>query len=473
MAFKRSTRAVTGLALGLIIAVVVGILGNVAADAAPTQAESGGSYLGRVGMNSNGFWFGANDAGAAYSRLAAGGVTRVREDFNWNAIEPQRGQFNWSRPDTMMTAASRAGVEVLGILDYSAAWASSDPSGNRDEHFAPRDNADYAAYARAVVRRYGPNGTFWSQHPELTAQPVTAMEIWNEPWGWWSWRDEPNPAAYAAMARAAAEAIHAADPSVKVVMEASLLQARHDGATAGWIDQVLGAQPALKSLVDVFSLHPYPYPKQNGPNVDRNDPRWDYRQIELVRQTTISLGARKPIWVSEIGWSTAPEADGAVTEAQQSRYIQDAVVRAFTNWPYVERIYLYSDDRDGSNRRDLEAWFGLFHGDGSAKPAWSALTQMIRDSGTATPPTTTPPTTTPPTTSTTRPPTTTAPPTTSTTRPPTTTAPPTTSTTRPPTTTPPTTTPPTTTPPRSGAVLMPARLVVRVLGRVLYYDPAV
>lgn len=446
MAFKRSTRAVTGLALGLIVAVVVGILGNVAVDAAPAQAESDASYVGRVGMNSNGFWFGANDASAAYSRLAAGGVNRVREDFNWNAIEPQRGQFNWSRPDTMMTAASRAGVEVLGILDYSAAWASSDPSGNRDEHFAPRDNADYAAYARAVVRRYGPSGTFWSQHPELTPQPVTAMEIWNEPWGWWSWRDEPSPVAYAAMARAAAEAIHAADPSVKVVMEASLLQARHDGATAGWIDQVLGAQPALKSLVDVFSLHPYPYPKQNGPNVDHSDPRWDYRQIELVRQTTVSLGARKPIWVSEVGWSTAPEADGAVTEAQQSRYIQDAIVRAFTNWPYVERIYLYSDDRDGSDRRDLESWFGLFHSDGSAKPAWSALTRTIRDSGTTTPPATTPPATIPPTTT-------------------------------PPATTPPTTRPPatttTTTPPRGGAVLMPARLVVRVLGRVLYYDPAV
>ena len=448
MASKRSTRAVAGLALTLIVAVVAStVVGNVAADAAPGQGESASGYVGHVGMNSNGFWFGPDDATDAYSRLADAGVTQVREDFNWNATEPQQGNFDWSHGDSLMTASSRTGVEVLGILDYSASWASSDPSGG--QQYAPRNNAEYAAFARAVVRRYSAGGTFWSQHPELNPQPLTAVEIWNEPWGWWSWRSGPNPGAYAGMARAAAEAVHAANPAVKVVMEATLLQVRQDGASAGWIDRVLAAQPTLKDLVDVFSIHPYPYPFNNGPKVDHADPHWDYQQVALVRQTTVALGARKPIWITEVGWSTAPSADGGVTESQQSTYIHDAIVRAFTDWPYVERVYLYSDDSDGSNRSDLQAWFGLFHSNGSPKPAWNNLVHLMQTSAPV-PPTTTPPTTRAPTTT-----------------PPRTTP----STTTPPTTTPPRTTPTTTPPTNRRPVLMPAKVAVRVSGVVIYYDP--
>ena len=40
---------------------------------------------------------------------------------------------------------------------------------------------DFARFLRALVARYGPNGSLWAEHPEVAAQPVRDWQIWNEP----------------------------------------------------------------------------------------------------------------------------------------------------------------------------------------------------------------------------------------------------------------------------------------------------
>ena len=346
---------------------LAGLLGLAASSS--VGADSG-AWSGRVGVAGHLIWYA--DQQSEMTRLRAGGVDWTREDFLWDTIEPTKGSFNWSWPDHLMTSSSKTGMKVLAILDYSAKWASSGPNG--DATYPPRDPADYAAYAAAVARRYGPGGTFWSAHPELAPQPLTAVEVWNEPWGYWDWKPNPDPAAYARLTKAAAEAVKAANPSVEVLMAGDLLQVRTDGKIVDWLKNVLAAESALKTLVDALSVHPYPYPRDLGPYDDRPDPRWDFRRLELIHQTDPG----HPIWVTEVGWSTAAGVEDAVSEAKQATYVRGAVERALGQWgSYVERVFVYSWDKSNGTADDREGNYGLRRADGSPKPAWAALTSLL------------------------------------------------------------------------------------------------
>ena len=50
-----------------------------------------------------------------------------------------------------------------------------------DRRLAPARPGDFAAFLTALVTRYGPNGSFWAEHPEVVTQPIRAWQIWNEP----------------------------------------------------------------------------------------------------------------------------------------------------------------------------------------------------------------------------------------------------------------------------------------------------
>lgn len=419
-------------ALGLIAALAVGLvaLGGTTGSAGAASAETVPSpYADKIGLCTRAFWLSAAEGTDLYQRLMDHGVTSVREDFSWEHTEPSRGNFDWSRGDNMFTAASNTGMEILVILDYAAPWAAMVP-GNFQS--MPSNINAYANYSAKVVERYGPGGTFWAQHPELTPAPVRTVEVFNEPWGFWGWPGDPDPTYYARMARATTEAVHATNADVDVLISGDLLQARRDPHDVrGWVDAVLDADPGLGRIVDGYSIHPY---HMGGPNDARPDPRWDYSKVAQIRQITTAHNANQPFWITELGYSTARNVEDGVSEATQARYIRESITRAFTDWPYVKRYFYYSYQRDSGDPNDAPGGMGLIRADGSMKPGWTTITNMLA------PRTVTTSTTAAPTT---------------------TTAPPaTTSTTVPHTTT------------TQAAVLGPARLAVRVLGRIFYYDPA-
>jgi hypothetical protein len=365
-------------ALAVLVGALVSPLGGFAAAApatAPVVTEAS-PYAGRVGMNSHMLWYDPGTSEEVFRQQVEGGVTHTREDFVWSVLEPQRGQHDWWRADNLMTGAARAGMQVHGIIDYSAPWASSQGTNTQA---LPAGNDDYARFAAAVAERYGTGGSFWASHPELTPVPVRSLEIWNEAAGFWNSAPNPDPARYASLAVAAAQAINTADPQMQVLIDGSLHQSRTDGQQRDWISAVLAAQPFLASLVDAYSVHPYPQPPGTGPWAG-GDRRWSYAQVLDVRERTAAAGAAKPIWITEVGWSTATGAEGAVSEATQASYLSNAITRAFDEWGHiVERVYLYSFDRDGTDPADREAFFGVRRHDGSFKPAWSAITGLLAD----------------------------------------------------------------------------------------------
>lgn len=341
-----------------------------------TAEAPGASPLSEVvGLTHNLMWDLEADPDTELAELAACGVRAIREDLLWEAVEPEPGRFDWARSDEILQAAARHEIEVLGILGYSAPWSSSGATGEGfDRNDPPADAADFARYAAAVVSRYGPEAEMWRGG----RSPLLGVEIWNEAWGWWSWRPDPDPPAYAALAREAAEAVRAASPGTKVVLTADAYQLRRDGTRPPWLEAVLEAEPTLPELVDVYAVHPYPDPRDAGPLDEQDDPRHDFRRVADVQEIAEAADAVRPVWITEVGWSTA-DADGGVSEDEQARHLLDAVRVAATDWPFVERVFLYTWTRDREDPTDLESGFGLRRLDGSHKPAWQALVGLLAD----------------------------------------------------------------------------------------------
>jgi polysaccharide biosynthesis protein PslG len=337
------------------------------------------SVADRVGVSSHFFWLGRGDAVSRMGQLRAAGVRWLRDDFNWDRIQPTPGQFDWARTDNLMAAASETGMQVLGVLTYSPAWASSDPTGGGRRQFGPSDPAAYARFAAAVTDRYGRGGAFWAEHPELDPQPLRAIEVWNEPHGHWSW-GTPDPAAYAALFRATVSAVEPRR-EVRVLLSADNLQVRQDRAIRPWFTEVVRADPGVLRLADGLAVHPYPQPWFRGPNDRSSDPRWRFERATAPTATARVRGVRLPVWITEVGWSTEPSADGSVDEATQARFIREAVLRVTGEWAgSVARMFLYTYGDNPDEANPLHRGYGLRRADGSPKPAWDALSALLRSS---------------------------------------------------------------------------------------------
>ncbi len=154
----------------------------------------------------------------AFQRMRTTGVETVRTSFRWDLAQPtEGGAFDHSITDAVVARASQRRLRVLPIVIVAPRWARIG-----DDTFAPpRDRSEYAAYLTALVGRYGPTGTFWSENPELPRLPIRAWQIWNEPHLPFQWSVGPGvdwAKGYARLLRGASRAIDDADAGAQVVL---------------------------------------------------------------------------------------------------------------------------------------------------------------------------------------------------------------------------------------------------------------
>ena len=118
---------------------------------------------------------------------AKSGVESIRLPVYWNQIQPNSADnFDWTNLDSVVTAAAHSGIQLNPTLLSAPRWAQD--SAYRDQCKTtsaympiPRDFNQFATFAASLAARYGTGGTFWANHPELTADPITGWQIWNEP----------------------------------------------------------------------------------------------------------------------------------------------------------------------------------------------------------------------------------------------------------------------------------------------------
>ncbi len=198
----------------------------------------------------------ALDLAAEARAMRASGVQSMRLVLYWDQVEPLRGlQRRWERFDRLVAALARRQVRVFPVLYRAPRWART---GNRRLEAAPPRLGPFLAYARAAVRRYGTNGSFWREHPRLPRMTMRKWQIWNEPNLRKYWNARPWPSTYTRLLRSAARAIRRADPRAQIVTAGltgkldDLVAQLYDAGAAGAFDAV-GVHPYRERVGEVYN----------------------------------------------------------------------------------------------------------------------------------------------------------------------------------------------------------------------------
>ncbi len=157
----------------------------------------------------------ANYRTSNLSAQAAVGVKLVRQTFNWRDIETSPGAYILAFYDAYVMKLAAHGIRVLPVLFNPPSFHNGTTVTR--PIFPPRSNSSMARFAQVLVRRYGPSGTLWQQHPEVPKLPITAWQIWNEPNLPFYWRGRPNARSYARMVKTVGGAIRKVDRRAEIV----------------------------------------------------------------------------------------------------------------------------------------------------------------------------------------------------------------------------------------------------------------
>lgn len=209
----------------------------------------------------------------------------------WQTIERQPGQFNWSAPDAQIGRVLALGGQVDVLIPFpSATWSSSAPedilakaaTGKYPDDrmpvaFAPKQTAEFARFAADVARHYSqtnpnPGGTF-----QILNESVYTSYSLPQKFGY-------TVDDYIRLLRDAYRAMKAANPNCRVV--AGCGNTPTGGATRAFIEKG-GLQ-----FCDVFDVHMY------NPPVPAETYEETFSQLEALMR---EHGGPRPIWMTEWG----------------------------------------------------------------------------------------------------------------------------------------------------------------------------
>lgn len=261
--------------------------------AMPAAAQAALPY-GFVGMS-------PQNTGTAkdYELMAEAGIKSVRQPLVWRAIEPQNPAFSerqWGYMDHEVKLAARAGMEIFPFIIGSPDWVASEeidlPVANSWQRRA------WASFIRAVVNRYGVDGSFWREEEDedVPYVPMRRFEIWNEQ-NIVSFANDPEPKRFARLVRIAGRVIHREQPSAKVIVGGLFgrpLQIPPNVGSGDFLNRMYEAGN-VKPFFDGVGLHPYVADAQAMAGQLRNLRRIMRRHGDV----------KATLYVTELGWGSA------------------------------------------------------------------------------------------------------------------------------------------------------------------------
>jgi len=231
-----------------------------------------------------------------FELMREAGVRSVRLPLYWTAVQerpPAVAEANWDGFDHEVKLAAEAGIRVMPFVWGSPEWVAPQvidlPVRTAWQRWG------WSKLLREAARRYGSNGSFWEDNPELPSLPIRRWEIWNEE-NIVTFADPVDPAAFARLVRISGRLLHRIDPDAEVILGGFFgrpLQIPPNVASGAFLSGLYRARN-VKPYFDGIALHPY---------VARA--RAMGAQIENLRRIVRTHGdARTPIYVTELGWGS-------------------------------------------------------------------------------------------------------------------------------------------------------------------------
>lgn len=280
----------------------------------------------------------ADEMDEAVALMQEAGVQWQREEIFWDRVQQQPdGPFTWTGDrsglynyDLAIEVQVSAGIQVLGLLDYNPAWFKSQNP--------PLDAwiDDWGDFVYTTVARYG-RDRGW----------ITHWELWNEPnvaeSGYESGLYDPGH--FARILEVGRAAAKAADPDAQIVMGgvAGILE-RPEPFDYDWLDYLEQVgQAGGWQHVDILAIHFYQPEAPENP-IQRYD-RWSNLRGELqFLEPLMERYGYKPVWITELGWSTSSGWPG-VSLDDQAFYLVRAYILALVH-PAIEKIFWYDFRND-------------------------------------------------------------------------------------------------------------------------------
>jgi len=286
-----------------------------------------------------------NVANQRFAELRDAGVTWVRLDINWGAIEPTPGAYAWDETDALITAARNNGLQVLGLIAYTPSWAR--PAGSNDKH-QPLQIEDFATFAGIAADRY--------------RQQITNWEIWNEPNHLPFWSSGPDPVVYGQMLSATARRIREVQPGAFII-SGGLSPAIDGSGSVSPETFISGFLPYVPpGLINAVGIHPYSFPAMP---TDAHAWNTFYRMpamVGLVQSTHPGV----LLWPTEFGAPT-----NQVTPDDQAAAVRLAV-DCSERHAWLGPMFIFTLQDFGGDS------FGLLNSNASPKPAWATLVDLGR-----------------------------------------------------------------------------------------------
>jgi hypothetical protein len=340
-----------------------------AAAALPAQASAAQTAAIQVHL----MWsqYDAADRERQLDLVKAAGADMARVDVGWASLELD-GKNRWNgwyldKLDHVVREAEERGIRLLLTFWETPCWASSAPASLKQgcsgawwdrgvQRYPPANASDYADALAWVVRRYRGR--------------VAAWEIWNEPNQDHYFRVGDRVGSYAALLRAAYPAAKAADRGSTIV-GGSLSDADY-----AFTDALLARGAA--GNFDAWSVHPYGEDRSPlHPGVARWEKKSMSSGVPRVRAAMLRHGQDKPLWLTELGWSTCSVRhraayENCVDQPAQARYLREAYT-LMRDWPYVRMgVWFNLQDMSPDSGARVDN-YGLLTHAGAEKPAFGAF----------------------------------------------------------------------------------------------------
>jgi hypothetical protein len=281
--------------------------------------------------------------------------------------------YRWDDIDAEISALARHRIQPQLNITQAPSWDARNgglvnlkcPPGMASSR-APISIEPYIDLAGAIAARYGRGGSFWSDHPNLPAEPVTRYEIWNEPNLRGGWCPQPQPDVYADMFVGAARAIRDVDRSAEVLTGGIAPPASEDPRyglnISTFLARAEARQPKIFRKASGAAVHIYTSVKAHQM---LNRVAWFREQLHAG-----GVPDSVPMLINEIGWPTqggfpsgflglGMDAAPIVPERERARAYRKATVKIPRTSCNVMGIVPHAWTSLEQDPTEAEEWFGI------------------------------------------------------------------------------------------------------------------